>query len=303
MNSSLLRRFVRLIICIFLSSLVSLSAGTSDLLQPVAMWPAAQGGLYVLDRVGGLIYIPGDSGLDLKNSSRVAAFRTSWQAIDLAAVHIGSGDRVYIVLAQETIGMLMCYSDRKFERSWISKTLLTGIVPDPESHRLFLSAALTNEIYVFDWNDYGASPIKPFVVIHGSQTLGPLALDSHRHVLFAGDQRTGVIFAINIDSRSVSQLAQIQGQPNAMAFDAAHRTLYVADSVGRKVWAIRADGNIVKARIFSKSPDFRRPTAVAIDSRGTVWLGDQESQAIYRLSPKGEATAYRLFLQPRSSQN
>jgi DNA-binding beta-propeller fold protein YncE len=219
----------------------------------------------------------------------------------MAAVRFGSDDRVYVLLAQETIGMLVCYSNRQFERSWIARTLLTGIVPDPEGHRLFLSGGLTNQIYLFDWNDPAASPTKSFATVPGAQLLGPLALDTDRHLLYAGDQRTGAIFVIDVNSRSVSQLGQIAGQPNALAFDSAHRTLYVADSVGRKVWTFAISDNAVKPRVFSHSPDFLQPVAIAIDPRGTVWVGDLQSNAIFRLSPNGAATAYRLILRPDSS--
>jgi DNA-binding beta-propeller fold protein YncE len=290
------RLVLPLILSILFSPLFSVIAGSSSLLRPVALWPASGGGLYVLDKARGLTYIPGGAGLDLRNSSNFATFSASWQAVDMAAVRSGSDDRVYVLLAQETIGMLMCYSNRQFERSWISKTLLTGIAPDPAGHRLFLSGGLTNEIFVFDLNDPGASPTKVFIgVSHGSQLLGPLALDSDQHVLYAGDERTGVIFAINTDSKSVSQLTQIAaGQPSALAFESVHRVLYVADSVGRKVWALGVDKNAPKFRIFSRIPDFRQPSAIAVDANGTVWLGDEESQAIYQLAPNGAPTTYRL---------
>jgi len=299
MKSPLLLFFTALILS-FCALLQLLQGASTNLLQPLALWPASAGGLYVLDRASGLVYIPGDTGLDLRNSSKFAAFRTSWQPVDMAAVPSGSNDRLYVLLAQETVGMLMCYSNRRFERSWIARTLLTGIVPDPAGHRLFLSGGLTNQIYVFDWDDPGASPTKSFVAVPGSQLLGPLALDADRHLLFAGDQRTGIIYVINLDTKSVSQLAQIAGQPNALAFDSAHRSLYVADSVGRKIWAYNTDAKNLKPRVLSSSADFRQPVAIAIDPHGTVWVGDPQSNAIFRLAPNGAATAYRLVLQPDS---
>jgi DNA-binding beta-propeller fold protein YncE len=288
---------MRLVFALTLSIMVSLlplRAGTSGLLEPVALWPASAGGLYVLDKTRGLIYIPGGAGLDLNNSSNFASFSASWQAVDMAAVHSGSDDRVFVVLAQETIGMLMCYTNRQFERSWIAKTLLTGIAPDPQGNRLFLSGGLTNDIYVFDLNDPGASPTKLFVAVHGSQLLGPLAFDLDHHVLYAGDERTGAIFAANVDSKTVTRVTQITGQPSALAFDSVRRTLYVVDSVGRRVWAFGVDKKTTKAQVFSNSFDFRRPSAIAVDASGRVWLGDPESQAIYQVAPNGASTTYRL---------
>lgn len=298
MNPAALRRVAGFVFCVLLSCVFPLSAGTSDLLQPIALWPATSGGLYVLDRVAGLLYIPGTGGLDLHRSSKVAAFSGSWQTVDMAAIGSGSDDRVYVLLGQETLGMLLCYSNRRFERSWMAKTLLNGIAPDPEGYRLFLTGALTNEIYVFDLNNSAASPTQLFVAVHGSEVLGPLTLDSGRHVLYVADQRSGVIFAVNIESKSVSRLTQIGGQINALAFDSTHSTLYVADSVGGKVWSIRVDPKIAKPRIYSASPDFRRPVALAVDRGGTVWVGDLGAQAIFRLSPSGAATAYHLILRP-----
>jgi DNA-binding beta-propeller fold protein YncE len=293
MTSPPTRLVLPLILCILAFSLFPVNAGTPGPLQPVALWPASAGGLYVLDKTRGLSYVAGGPGLDLRTSN-FATFSASWQAVDMTAVHSGSDDRVYVLLAQETIGMLMCYSNRQFSHSWIAKTLLTGIAPDPQGQRLFLSGGLTNQIYEFDWNDPRASPTKVFVAVHGSQLLGPLAFDSDRRLLYAGDQRIGVIFAINVDSKSVSQIGQIVGQPSALAFDSVHRTLYVADSVGRKVWAFGVDKKPAKSQLFSRSPDFRQPSAIAIDANGALWLGDPESQTIYQLAPNGASTAYRF---------
>jgi DNA-binding beta-propeller fold protein YncE len=286
-----------LIVTLFVCALVPLSAGTTNLLQPVALWPASAGGLYALNKVGSVIYIPGGADLDLRNASTLATFSASWQTVDITAVSSGSEERVYVLLAQETIGMLMCYSKGQFLNSWIAKTLLTGIAPDLKGQRLFLAGGLTNQIYVFDWTSPGASPTKSFATVHGAQLLGALTFDSARHVLYAGDSRTGIIFAIDTESKSVTQITQIAGQPNALAFDSGQRTLYIADSVGRRVWALAVDKTPAKPRVFSSSADFRQPSALAIDAHGAIWLGDPESQAIYQLSPTGTKTTYRLGLQ------
>jgi DNA-binding beta-propeller fold protein YncE len=297
MSPTVLRRALPMIFCIFAGCLVFTEAGTPNLLQPIALWPASTGGLYALDRTEGLFYLPGaGADLYLKNSVKFAAFRASWQTIDMTAVPSGTDDRVYVVLGQETIGMLACYSNRRFERSWIAKTLLTGIASDPAGHRLFLSGGLKNEIYELDTNDPGASPTKLFVGVHDSQILGPLVFDAKGHTLYAGDQRTGTIFSIDVESKSVSKLVQIAGQPNALAFDSSRRALLIADSVGRKVWLVSVDKKNAKAQIFSSSSEFRQPTAIAIDSSGGIWVGDQESKAIFRLSPSGATTSYHLIL-------
>jgi DNA-binding beta-propeller fold protein YncE len=291
-------RRLSLFVTIFVCSVIPLSVGSSvtNLLQPVALAPSSAGGLYALNKVGSVIYIPAGAGLDLRNSSTFATFAKSWQTVDMAAVHSGSEERVYVLLAQETIGMLMCYSTGRFLNSWIAKTLLTGIAPDTQGQRLFLSGGLTNQIYVFEWNNSRASPTTTFVAVQGAQLLGPLAFDSDKHVLYAGDERIGIIFAINTESKSVSQVTQIAGQISALAFDPDQRTLYVADSVGRKVWALSVDKNPAKLRVFSSSRDFRQPSAITVDPHGTIWLGDPESQAIYQLSPTGAITTYRLGL-------
>jgi DNA-binding beta-propeller fold protein YncE len=285
------------IVCIFAGSLVFRGADTPNLLQPVALWPAASGGLYALDRTEGLFYIPG-GGADLYigNSVKVAAFRPSWQAIDLAAVRVGSEDRIYVLLGQETIGMLACYTNRQFERSWISKTLLTGIAPDPAGHRLFLSGALKNEIYAFDWNDPGASPTKLLTSLRESQILGPLAFDPGGHTLYVGDERAGVVLGMDVQTREILRTFKIGGQPSGLALDPSGQTLVIVDSVGRKVW--RTDVKTGRLLTVSNSREFRQPSSVAIDSTGGVWVGDQEAKAIFRLSSNGNVTAYHLLLRP-----
>ena len=290
-----IRLVLPLLLVILVASLFPLKAGAPGLLQPVALWPASAGGLYVLDRTRGLTYSPSGPGLDLKNSSNFATFSASWQAVDMAAVHVGSEERVYVLLAQETTGMLLCYANRQFTApSYVAKTLLTGIAPDAQGQRLFLSGGLTNQIFEFDWSDPHPNPTKVFVTVHGSQYLGPLAYDADRHVLYATDQRIGAIFAINTDSKSVSRVTQITGQVSALAFDSVHRTLYAAEAVGRKVWALAVDKPNAKPLVFAGSGDFRQPSAIAIDTNGTLWMGDSESQTIYRLAPNGTATSYPL---------
>lgn len=302
MSVFLLRRTVPpLILALFCSLLCFGGVGRPRFVQPVALSPASSGGLYVLDVARRVEYVPGNgSSLDASKTEVLADFRAPWQVVDMAAVHRGSNDRIYVLLASQNRGMLLSYSNRKFERSWMGETLLGGIAPDPAGHRVFLSGSLTSDIFYVDVNNPQTSVTKVFAPVPGSQILGPLAVDSSRHVLYAGDERLGTIYAINLESKAVSTVAQIQGQPSALAFDAARHTLYVTDSVGQRVWAIEILGRRARTRLLSNSIDFRLPSAITIDSSGTVWVGDPESKAVFRLSSDGAATPYRPILQSTS---
>jgi streptogramin lyase len=55
-----------------------------------------------------------------------------------------------------------------------------------------------------------------------------------------------------------------------------------------------------RAQVFSNSGDFRQPTAIAVDSDGTVWVGDQKAQAIFKVLAKNKLTTYRLAIAPDS---
>jgi hypothetical protein len=289
-----MRAIVGFIVCGLIYLAAPARANLPPQLQPVALWPAPNGGLYVLDYKLGLSYIPGGADLEINRISNFATFASSWQAVDMTAVRAGNEDRVYVALSQETSGMLMCYVNRQFSRSWVTKTLLNGLAQDAQGQRLFLSGGLVSQIFEFDWNDVRAEPTtKVLVTIRGSQALGPLVYDGTAHVLYAADQRSGEVFAVNVESKTVSRTGQIAGQPSALAFDSTRRMLYVTDAVGRRVWSLNVDSRPARWRLFSNAPDFRSPSAIAVDGNGTVWVGDPGSRAIYRITANGRTTAYR----------
>jgi len=268
----------------------------SEMMQPIALSPSSSGGLFVLDKVGGVVRIPG--GLDIRNSYSVASFRASWQPIDMASVGTDPNEHIFVLLSQGSFGMLMQYTgDGKFEGSWISTTLLSGLAIDSKGHRCFMGGVLTGELYYFAWDSPPRNPIKSFTSLSGAQTLGPLTVDEDRSILYVGDARTGAIFAVDLNSKTNRQVAQIGGQPTALAFDSPSRKLYIADGAGRKVWVMPVDAKLTKPAVFSVGPDFRQPSAITISTGSIVWLGDQDAKAIFQISPKGSVvTTYHPSL-------
>lgn len=110
--------------------------------------------------------------------------------------------------------------------------------------------------------------------------------------LFASDPNwkngTGRIWRIEPDGKFV-KLADNMGTTNGIELSPDETTLYVNESVQRKVWAFDVDekGNISNKRLFHEFPDFGMD-GMKCDAEGNLYITRYDKGAIAIVSPDGQ---------------
>jgi sugar lactone lactonase YvrE len=110
--------------------------------------------------------------------------------------------------------------------------------------------------------------------------------------LFASDpnwkEGTGRIWRIDPDKKA-TKLAEGMGTTNGIELSPAEKTLYVNESVQRKVWAFDVDdkSNISNKRLFYEFPDFGMD-GMKCDAEGNLYVTRYDKGTIAILSPAGE---------------
>ena len=112
--------------------------------------------------------------------------------------------------------------------------------------------------------------------------------------LFASDpnwkEGKGQIWRIDQGGKAVL-LAKNMGTTNGIALSPDEKTLYVNESVQRKIWAFDVDdaGNVSNKRLFAEFPDFGFD-GMACDNKGNLYVTRYGKGVIAILSPDGKVT-------------
>jgi sugar lactone lactonase YvrE len=121
--------------------------------------------------------------------------------------------------------------------------------------------------------------------------LGDMVVDSHGRA-YIGSQAFsgGVILRVDTDD-TVSVVADDLDFPNGMAITPDHRTLIVAESIGRRLTAfsIGADGGLFDRRVFADGLD-GPPDGICLDAEGGVWTAMTLAHQFERIVEGGEVT-------------
>ncbi|MBK7373088.1 MAG: SMP-30/gluconolactonase/LRE family protein [Saprospiraceae bacterium] len=117
-----------------------------------------------------------------------------------------------------------------------------------------------------------------------------IAIDSHDRI-FASDpswkESTGNLWRINIDG-SVHLLEKDMGTTNGIEVSPDEKTLYVNESVQRKVWAydLSDSGTISNKRLLIEFPDFGMD-GMRCDANGNLYITRHGKGTIVKVSPAG----------------
>jgi gluconolactonase len=112
--------------------------------------------------------------------------------------------------------------------------------------------------------------------------------------IFASDpnwkEGTGQIWRIDKGGKAVL-LTSDMGTTNGITLSPDEKTLYVNESVQRKIWAFDVDesGNISNKRLFAEFPDFGFD-GMACDNKGNLYVTRYGKGTIAILSPTGKVT-------------
>ena len=110
--------------------------------------------------------------------------------------------------------------------------------------------------------------------------------------LFASDPSwkdgTGQLWRIDAGGKLILLTDQM-GTTNGLAFSPDERTLYVNESVQRKIWAFNVDaaGNLSGKRLFAEFTDYGFD-GMACDNKGNLFVTRHGKGAIAILSPEGK---------------
>ncbi len=97
----------------------------------------------------------------------------------------------------------------------------------------------------------------------------------------------GQLWRINREGK-VTRVAEGMGTTNGIDLSPDGRTLYVNESVQRKVWAFRVqtDGSLTDKRLIKEFPDFGFD-GMRIDVDGNLYISRHGKGSIVKMSPKG----------------
>lgn len=113
-----------------------------------------------------------------------------------------------------------------------------------------------------------------------------------RDQLFASDpnwkEGTGKIWRIDPD-KTITLLADSMGTTNGIELSPDEKTLYVNESVQRKIWAFDVDdsGDIFNKRLFAEFPDHGFD-GMKCDKEGNLYVTRYGKGTVVVLNPKGE---------------
>jgi sugar lactone lactonase YvrE len=131
--------------------------------------------------------------------------------------------------------------------------------------------------------------------------LGDMVVDG-RGRAYIGSQAFsgGVILRVDPDD-TVSVVARDLDFPNGMVITPDHRTLIVAESIGRRLttFSIGADGALSDRRVFADGLD-GPPDGICLDAEGGVWTAMTLAHQFERIVDGGEVT-HRIDIGDRAA--
>lgn len=152
-----------------------------------------------------------------------------------------------------------------------------------------------NNMYVADYTGHNILKIDPAskvlsVFAHESKMNQPndIAVDSKGR-FYASDpnwkESTGQLWRINPDGKTVL-LAGDMGTTNGVEVSPDEKTLYVAESIQRKVWAfdLSPEGNISNKRLLVAFPDHGMD-GMRCDTAGNLYITRHGKGTVVKLSP------------------
>jgi len=154
------------------------------------------------------------------------------------------------------------------------------------------------QLYVADYTGHNVLKIDPStkkvsVHAHESKMSQPNDLAIARNgVIYASDpnwkESTGQIWKVGVDG-TITRVAEGMGTSNGVEVSPDEKTLYVNESIQRKIWAfdIAEDGTLKNKRLFKEFPDFGFD-GMRCDVAGNLYVTRHGKGTVVKISPAGE---------------
>lgn len=255
-------------------------------IRPNALSAGGAGDVIIGSRSGLFRYSP--------RTGRVSPLVRSFgalQAIDICTVVSSGKESIYVSLYSQAFGSRLVRYDARGVRTgewWgpASLGVFAGVAVEPAQKVAYVAVAGSATILKVDLSK-AEGHANSFARVPTAATLGPMVLDSQRARLLAADPVGGDIFAVSLKDRRVERLATMTGEPAALALDPASDDLFIADSLGRKIWRLPLGSGDSRLSELGSRPAFRKPLGLALGGRGTLWVGDEESAALFLIDRDG----------------
>jgi hypothetical protein len=158
---------------------------------------------------------------------------------------------------------------------------------DIAGQRVFLTAEGEPVIYAVPANRREAP--RPLLEIDEAISLDLLHYDGSARRIYAADASAGMLFLVDPQRAEAKLLAGGLGSPAAIVPDVSRSRMYVADALGKQVWALACDAGFksCEANGFVDSSHLESPQSLAVTPDGTLWIGDIDGQRILAFSGDG----------------
>jgi glucose/arabinose dehydrogenase len=259
---------------------------------PIAISALPSGKIAVLESRGGLSLIDSSTGRETPLKETLGNFT----AMDMTSAVVGNEESLFVtmywVFSKQALhgnqGLLVQYSLQGQEvRKWSALGhVFSGIAVDQSHNVVYLASANSGEI----WAGGLLEHTDPKVVEHvgGASLIGPLALDADGQRLFVADLGSSSIFVVDLARHKSRLLVSGLGEPAALSFEPSQHKLYIADAGRHRVSQISVDSAGAKLMDFSTTREIREPRGLAVAADRSIWVGDFEANAVFRLSPDGK---------------
>lgn len=154
------------------------------------------------------------------------------------------------------------------------------------------------QLYVADYTGHNVlkvDPISKKISVHAHEPAmnqpNDLAI-TRGGVIYASDpnwkESTGQIWKVAVDGK-ITRVAEGMGTTNGVEVSPDEKTLYVNESIQRKIWAfdIAADGSLTNKRLFKEFPDFGFD-GMRCDVAGNLYVTRHGKGTVVKISPMGE---------------
>jgi len=128
----------------------------------------------------------------------------------------------------------------------------------------------------------------------GARLRSPIALaEDELGGLFITDSVANTVYRYDLADHSLTPFINGLSRPTGIAYNRVNKLLYIAETNGNRVLAVDRKG-AVKATITaagSSTGPFNRPTDLAVDSRGQIYVTDPLNYKVRILTPEGLVAA------------
>jgi DNA-binding beta-propeller fold protein YncE len=256
------------------------------LTKPIALSSLPSGRLVAMETGGRLVQFT--RGGIIQKSVNIAP---GYQPLDMVATSMGGRDLIFVscTLKGTTLGatfsrLAVVEGEHITYLPLPGAGWFTGLAMDSANQMLYAVNTVSGEILAF--NPYVPSPRPVYLASVRTKVAGPAAVDSVGRRLFVADVALGTLSIVNLPTRQVQALPGGLGEPHALAFDAATKRLYVADSAGDRLLLYDLSLSAPTPKVFA-ARGLADPRGLAIDDAGNLWVVNRANGAVLAFDKSG----------------